>query len=79
MNQEERDELLIRIDERVKKIRLDQRTLTEEANSKEGFARCQVHKADTENMNRSLSRLRRSIWGMAIAISSAIGIDYFTR
>ena len=59
----DRDELLIRIDERVKKLRDDMK----EAKSAAGFARCQVHAAQVEDIKSLLT------WGKRLIAGGVVG------
>ena len=60
----QRDELLIRIDERVDKLRGDMR----EAKSTEGFARCQVHATQVENIQNSFKWSKRLVVGAILSL-----------
>ena len=59
LTDDQRDELLIRIDERVSKLGGDMK----QAKSAEGFARCQVHKTQIDAMQTSLTWARRLVVG----------------
>jgi hypothetical protein len=68
MDAVQRDELLIRLDERVDKIREDQKSLTETITG-EGFARCQVHDDKLKKLESTVTWSRRGIIGTAIALA----------
>ncbi|MHC4640108.1 MAG: hypothetical protein ACYS32_00585 [Planctomycetota bacterium] len=68
MDAEERDELLIRLDERVDKIRVDQKEYMRKAESPEGFGRCQIHTADLKEIKSTLTWTRRGLIGGAVAL-----------
>ena len=65
LTRQERDELLVRIDERVSKLRDDMKT----AKSTEGFARCQVHQSEMDNIKNSLKWSRRTVLGGILLLS----------
>lgn len=67
MNAEQRDELLIRLDERVHKIREDQKAFNEKAEGSEGWGRCQVHEADLKDLKSTVKWTRRTVIGAAVA------------
>ncbi len=50
LSADQRAEILIRLDERVKKIRDDQKEINEKLESKEGYARCQMHQQDLDEI-----------------------------
>jgi hypothetical protein len=54
MNAEERDELLIRLDERMGNMRADQKELKSTMEGK-GYAMCQLHAADLKRLKRNWS------------------------
>ena len=54
LTNDQRDELLIRIDERVAGLRRDMKT----AKGETGFARCQVHATQVEGVQNSLITLK---------------------
>ena len=54
MNEQERDELLIRLDERMGNMRTDQKELKSTMEGK-GFAACQLHEADIKRLKRNWS------------------------
>ena len=70
----DRDELLIRVDERVKKLRDDMK----EAKSITGFARCQVHKTEVDGVKNSLKWSRRLIAGGLFTVVVKTVYDFFT-
>jgi hypothetical protein len=64
----QRDELLLRIDERVEKLRGDMK----DAKSAEGFARCQVHQREMDNIKNSLKWSKRTVIGGVITLDDDI-------
>jgi hypothetical protein len=68
MDEQMRDELLIRLDERVDKIREDQKSLTATITGK-GFARCQVHDDKLAKIESTVTWSRRGIIGTALALA----------
>ena len=60
----QRDELLIRIDEQVSKLRDDMKT----AKSETGFARCQVHAAQVESIQNSFKWSKRLVVGAILSL-----------
>ncbi len=79
MDQEKRDELLIRIDERVHQLTKCQLQLSNKANSDIGFTRCQVHRNEVSTMVNSFKNLKKLLWGSIATFLLAIGIDFFMR
>ena len=79
LTDQQRDELLIRIDERVEKLRADM----QEAKSADGFARCQVHATRVESIQSSLT------WGKRLVVGGILTLivkgvwpyisNYFTK
>ena len=67
MNEEQRDELLIRLDERVEKIREDQKTLSSTLEGK-GFARCQVHDDQLKKIEGTVKWSQRGLIGGSIVL-----------
>jgi len=70
LSDRERDELLIRMDERVEQMNRHMKVAT----SSEGFARCQVHKTEVQNLKNSFTRYRRIVYGILTTILSALGL-----
>jgi hypothetical protein len=68
MNEEQRDELLIRLDERVDNIRKDQKSLKETL-TKEGFARCQVHDDKLKKLESTMTWTKRGVLGTVLAVA----------
>lgn len=64
----ERDELLIRLDERTKEMKAEIKI----ANSPEGFARCQVHAAKMEQLQNSHKWTKRGIFATFLAFLGMI-------
>ena len=60
----QRDELLVRIDERVNELRDDMKT----AKIETGFARCQVHATQVENIQNSLKWSKRLVVGAILSL-----------
>ena len=73
LTDDQRDELLIRIDERVSKLGGDMK----QAKSAEGFARCQVHKTQIDAMQTSLTWARRLVVGGILSLSIKALWPYF--
>ena len=69
----ERDELLIRIDERVDELRRDMK----QAKSETGFARCQVHMSQMNAIKGSIKWSRRTVIGGVIALIGKFIFDNF--
>jgi hypothetical protein len=76
MNAEERDELLIRLDERVEKIREDQKGFNEIATG-EGWGRCQVHTNDLNSIKSTVKWTRRTVIGGSIALIGKFLYGFF--
>ena len=72
----ERDELLIRLDERMTKVRNDQKELKEAMASDEGFTRCQLHNQRMESIERSTLLAKRSAVAAVVAIIGKIAWEY---
>jgi hypothetical protein len=76
MKQDERD-MLIRVDQRMTDFTKVAEKFMTKAESEEGFARCQVHKADMANLDKSIGRVRKGIWGIASSMFLAtMGLFY---
>ena len=60
----QRDELLIRIDERVSKLRDDMRT----AKGDTGFARCQVHSTEMNTIKNWFKWSKRLVVGAILSL-----------
>ena len=73
LSNDQRDELLIRIDERVSKLRDDMK----QAKSETGFARCQVHTSEMNTIKSSLKWSRRTVIGGVIALIGKFIFDNF--
>ena len=71
MKQDERD-MLIRIDQRMNDFTGIAEKFMDKAESEEGFARCQVHKADMANIEKGMGRMRKGMWGIASALLSGV-------
>ncbi len=70
LSDEKRDELLIRMDERVEQMSRHMKVAT----SSEGFARCQVHRTEVEGLKKDFTRYRRIVYGILTTVLSAIGL-----
>ncbi|NIP55189.1 MAG: hypothetical protein GWN00_34175 [Aliifodinibius sp.] len=70
LTDKERDELLIRMDERVGQMNRHMKVAT----SEKGFARCQVHRTEVEGLKKDFTRYRRIVYGILTTILSAIGL-----
>ncbi len=70
LSDDKRDELLIRMDERIEKINTHMKVAT----SKEGFARCQVHRTEVEGLKKDFTRYRRIVYSILATILSAVGL-----
>ncbi len=68
MNAEDRDELLIRLDERVEKIRKDQKSFNTIAVSPKGWGRCQVHETKIESSRSTIKWVRRTFSVAALGL-----------
>ncbi len=68
MNEKDRDELLIRLDERVDKIRKDQKSFNDIAISTTGWGRCQVHKAKIDSAGSFLKWSKRTFSVAALGL-----------
>jgi hypothetical protein len=77
MDEAQRDELLIRLDERVDKIREDQKSLTETVTGK-GFPRCQVHDDQLKKIESTVTWSRRGIIGTALALAGKFIYGFIT-
>lgn len=73
MDDRERDELLIRIDERLKTVHDHMETAT----SPEGFARCQVHTEQIKSLDGNMKWYKRGVFAVLITVLTKIGIDLF--
>ena len=73
LTDDQRDELLIRIDERVEKLRGDMK----EAKSADGFARCQVHQSEMDNIKNSLKWSKRTVVGGVLTLIGKFIFDNF--
>jgi hypothetical protein len=67
LSEQQRDELLIRLDERVDKIRTDQKNFQETADG-DGWGRCQVHTRDLESIKSTVKWTHRTVIGGALAL-----------
>jgi hypothetical protein len=67
MNEVERDELLIRLDERMINMRKDQKELKSTMEGK-GFATCQLHGADLKRLKRNWA------WSRNLGVSGLIAL-----
>jgi hypothetical protein len=67
MNAEERDELLIRLDERMGNMRTDQKSLKSTMEGK-GFAMCQLHGADLKRLKRNWA------WSRNLGVTGLIAL-----
>ncbi len=76
MDEEQRDELLIRLDERVEKIRDDQKSFNKIATGA-GWGRCQVHAADLDSIKSTVKWTRRTVIGGAIALIGKFVSGFF--
>ena len=68
MNEKERDELLIRLDERMEKVRKDQKAFNDIAISPEGWGRCQVHETRIESTGSFLKWAKRTFSVAALGL-----------
>ncbi len=68
MNEDDRDELLIRLDERVEKIRKDQKAFNTIAVSPKGWGRCQVHETKIESARSTLKWAKRTFSVAALGV-----------
>ena len=59
-------EILIRLDERVKKIRDDQKDMKTKMESTEGYPRCQMHQQDLDEIKGIIKWVRRTTIGAVI-------------
>lgn len=71
----DRDELLIRIDERVDELRRDMK----HAKGDKGFARCQVHTTKMNAIQNSLKWSKRTIIGGSIAVALKFIYEQITK
>ena len=69
LTEEKRDELLIRLDERMDKVREDQKTFNEKMEGK-GFGQCQVHQ---DKLNKLESTAKWTKRGVAATVLTLIG------
>ncbi len=67
MDQIERDELLIRLDERVDNIREDQKDLHKKLEG-DGFARCQVHDNQLKKIESTVKWGSRGLVGGSVIL-----------
>lgn len=75
LTQEQRDEMLIRMDERVGKLREDMR----EAKSDKGFARCQVHSAKVDRIQSNTKWMKRTGVAALIAVAGKYLYNFFVN
>jgi len=68
LTEEKRDELLIRLDERVEKIRGDQKDFKKTMEGK-GFGQCQVHEDKLKKLESTVTWTKRGVLGTAIALA----------
>jgi hypothetical protein len=66
LTEKKRDELLIRLDERVDKIRSDQKELKKAMESDKGFTRCQIHAQDIQEIQDKLKWYQRTAIGAVL-------------
>jgi hypothetical protein len=76
LSEQKRDELLIRLDERMKKNRNDVKDLKAAMESDEGFNRCQLHSQKMAGIENSVKRTKRSAWTAVIALVGKIAWEY---
>ena len=67
MTEDQRDELLIRLDERVKKVREDQKDLKATMEG-DGFGNCQVHADKLEKLESTAKWSQRGVIAGAITL-----------
>jgi hypothetical protein len=75
LSERERDELLIRLDDRVERIRKDQENLKAAMESDEGFTRCQLHAQKVSDIEQSLKRTKRGALAAIISIAIKFVFD----
>jgi hypothetical protein len=68
MNEGERDELLIRLDERVEHMHKTQVNFIDTATSPEGWGRCQVHATKIESAGSFLKWTKRTFSVAALGL-----------
>lgn len=79
MTPEKRDELLIRLDERTRRIREDQKTMQTTLEGDTGFGRCQVHTKQIASLLSSRSWFRRTVVGGGLLFLAKLGFDLTIR
>ena len=75
MSDKERDELLIRLDERLSKVKEDMGTLKSNMSSDEGFTRCQLHAQRVNGIENSIATVKRIAWAAVIGLVVKVGWD----
>lgn len=73
LTQEQRDEMLIRMDERVGKLREDMK----EAKSAAGFARCQVHAEKVDRIQSNTKWFKRTGLLAMVGVAGKYLYDFF--
>ena len=75
LSDKERDELLIRLDERIQKVREDMVTLKGAMSSDDGFTRCQLHGQKMNDIEQSLKWTKRGVWAAVLSVAIKFGFD----
>lgn len=75
LTQDKRDEMLIRMDERIGKLREDMKV----AKSAEGFARCQVHTAKMDRIQSNTKWMKRSGIAAVAAVAGKYLYNFFAN
>jgi hypothetical protein len=75
LTDEKRDELLIRLDERLIRVRNDQKELKIAMNSPEGFTRCQLHNKDV----KTIKWQQRTVFAAFLGIIGKLGFDFLIK
>ena len=68
LSDKERDELLIRLDERMHATHEVVHELKTSMKSDDGFARCQVHKEKVATIEKSVKVAKRLTWAAVLAL-----------
>ena len=76
---DEQSDILIRLDERVAKIREDQQELKQAMESDKGFTRCQLHTQKMEDIENSLKWTKKAAWAAVLTIIGKIAWKYMNR
>ncbi len=76
MNESQRDELLVRLDERVDNIRSDQKKFHTAAVGL-GWGRCQVHTNDIKDIKSTMKWANRGIGGLSLAMIGKFIYSFF--